>query len=305
MAENELNVVTGAYSFTGKYIARRLLSSGKMVKTLTGHPEREHAFGDAVQALPFNFEDPEALAESLSGATTLYNTYWIRFEHRRATFEQAVANTGILLQAAREAGVRRCIHVSAVAADENSSLPYFRAKGRAERIVRESGLSWAILRPTVLFGKESILFNNIAWLLRRYPVFAVPDSKRSELQPIHVDDVAELAVRAGQGLENVCLDAGGPETFVFDQLVRLMAEEIGTHVRLLRVKPKRLLQFTRMLSGRVKDVLLTEDEIEGLARNLLTSPAEPAGRTLFSEWLKQHADTLGDTYISELERHFD
>jgi NADH dehydrogenase len=305
MTENELNVVTGAYSFTGKYIARRLLSAGKKVKTLTSHPDREHPFGETVLAIPYNFGDPEALAESLSGATTLYNTYWIRFEHRQATFEQAVANTEILLQAAREAGLRRCIHISAVAADENSTFRYFRAKGRAERIVRESGLSWAILRPTVLFGEESILFNNIAWLLRRYPVFAVPDSRRSELQPIHVDDVAELAVRVGRSEENLCLDAGGPETYAFDQLVRLMANEIGTHVRLLRVKPKRILQFTRMLSGRVKDVLLTEDEIEGLARNLLTSPAEPAGHTLFSEWLKQHADTLGDTYISELERHFD
>lgn len=304
MAEDELNVVTGAYGFTGKYITRRLLSGGKKVKTLTGHPDREHPFGDEVPAVPYDFDDPDALTESLRGATTLYNTYWIRFEHRRTTFEQAVANTEILLQSAREAGLRRCIHISSIAADENSTFRYFRAKGRAERAVRESGLSWAIVRPTVLFGKESILFNNIAWLLRHFPVFAIPDSKGNELQPIHVDDVAGLAVGAGQGEENRCIDAGGPETFAFDQLVRFMAEEIGTHVRLLRVKPKRILQFTRMLSGRVKDVLLTEDEIEGLARNLLKSPSEPAGQTLFSQWLRQHADTLGATYISELERHF-
>lgn len=305
MADNDLNVVTGAYSFTGKYIARRLLSVGKKVKTLTGHPHREHPFGDAVPASPFNFDDPAALADSLCGATTLYNTYWIRFEHRQATFEQAVANTEILLQAARKAGLRRFIHISASNADESSPFRYFRAKGSAERAVRESGLSWAILRPTVLFGEESILFNNIAWLLRRFPVFAIPDSDRSELQPIYVDDVAELAVRAGQEEGNPCIDAGGPEIFAFDQLVRLMAEEIGTHVRLLPLKPKRVLQFTRMLSGLVKDVLLTEDEIEGLARNLLISPAEPAGLTFFSDWLKQNADTLGTTYTSELERHFD
>lgn len=304
MAENELHVVTGAYSFTGKYIARQLLSAGKQVKTLTGHPDREHPFGHAVPASPFNFDEPEALTESLRGATHFYNTYWIRFEHKQATFKQAIANTEILLQAALEAGVRRFIHISAANADETSPFGYFRAKGRAERAVRESGLSWTILRPTVIFGKESILFNNIAWLLRRFPVFAIPASARSELQPIHVEDVAKLAIRSGRE-EYTCIDAGGPQVFRFDRLVRLMAEAIDTHVRLLPVKPKRMLKFTRMLSGMVNDVLLTEDEIEGLARNLLVSRADPVGHTHFDEWVRRHAGSLGTTYISELERHFD
>jgi NADH dehydrogenase len=305
VAENELNVVTGAYSFTGKYIARRLLFGGKKVRTLTGHPRREHPFGDMVPASPFNFGDPAALVESLCGATTLYNTYWIRFELGRTTFEQAVANTETLLQAARKAGLRRFIHISAANADENSPFRYFRAKALAERAVRDSGLSWAILRPTILFGRESILFNNIAWLLRRFPVFAIPDSNQSELQPIYVDDVAELAIRAGEEEKNPCIDAGGPEVFAFDRLVRLMAETIGTRVRLLRVNPKRMLRFTRMLGGMVKDVLLTEDELEGLARNLLISPAEPAGHTPFGEWLTENASALGLGYFSEMERHFD
>lgn len=304
VAKAELNVVTGAFSFTGKYIARQLLALGGQVKTLTGHPGRAHPFGDAVPAAPLRFDDPAALAASLSGATTLYNTYWIRFEHGGMTFEKAVANTATLLAAAREAGVRRIVHISIVKADEASPFPYFRAKGEVERLIRESGLSYAILRPTLLFGVESILFNNIAWMLRKFPVFAVPGKGDCRLQPIYVDDLAELAVNAVRKETPMALDAAGPETFTFDELIRLMAKRIGSHARLLHVRPERALQMTRVIGGLVGDVVLTRDEIDGLTQNLLTSEEPPAGHTSFSGWLGQHAATLGSNYISEIERHF-
>src|SRR5512134_197749 len=197
MAKAELDVVTGAFSFTGKYIARRLLALGRQVKTFTGHPGREHPFGNAVTAMPFQFEDPDALRDGLADAHTLYNTYWIRFEHGRMTFARAVAHTAALLDAARQAGVRRVVHISVAHADEASPYPYFRAKGDGERLVRDSGISYAILRPTVLFGTEGILFNNIAYMLRRFPAFAIPGKGDYRLQPIYVDDLAELAVNAG------------------------------------------------------------------------------------------------------------
>jgi len=304
MKDTELDVVTGAFSFTGKYITRRLLAAGKRVKTLTGHPDRDHPFGDAVPAVPFNFDDPAALTASLAGATTLYNTYWIRFEQGQSTFERAVANTRVLLKAARGAGLRRVVHISIAHADERSPFPYYRAKKQAERAVQESGLSWVIVRPTVLFGKENILFNNIAWLLRHFPAFAVPASGQGLLQPVDVEDVARLAVEAGQREASQCIEAAGPEFFAFDEVVRLIAETIGSHARLLRAKPQRLLLFTRFINSMVHDVLLTADEIEALSHNLLVSSTPPAGRTVFSRWLKQHADTLGTTYRSELARHF-
>lgn len=305
MKDTELDVVTGAFSFTGKYITRRLLAAGKGVKTLTGHPDRDHPFGDAVPAVPFNFDDPAALTASLAGATTLYNTYWIRFEQGQSTFERAVANTRVLLKSARDAGLRRVVHISIAHADERSPFPYYRAKKQAERAVQESGLAWVIVRPTVLFGKENILFNNIAWLLRHFPVFAVPASGQCLVQPVDVEDVAELAVEAGQREASPCIEAAGPEVFAFDEMVGLIAKTIGSHARLLRAKPQRLLLFTRFINSMVHDVLLTGDEIEALAHDLLVSSAPPAGRTLFSRWLKQHAATLGSTYHSELARHFD
>lgn len=304
MAEPELDVVTGAYSFTGKYIAQRLLTLGRRVKTLTGHPGREHPFGETVPAEPFRFDDPAALAASLEGAATLYNTYWIRFEYGGMTFDRAVANTEALLRAAAEAGVRRVVHISIAHADEQSPFPYYRAKWKAEQAVRESGLPWAIIRPTVLFGAEAILFNNIAWLLRKFPVFAVPGSGDYRLQPVCVEDVAELAVTAGAGQGRTVVNAAGPETYTFDELIRLIAKRIGARARLLHVKPERALHLTRVIAGLVDDVLLTEDEVGGLRANLLVSPDPPTGRRCFSEWLTAHADRLGRSYFSELQRHF-
>jgi NADH dehydrogenase len=304
MAQQELNVVTGAFSFTGKYIARRLLALGKQVKTLTGHPDREHSFGQSIAARPFHFEDPAALAANLAGAVTLYNTYWVRFEHGRLTFARAVAQTATLLEAARQAGVRRVVHISVAHADAASPYPYFRAKGEAERLVQESGLSYAILRPTVLFGMESILFNNIAWMLHKFPAFAIPGKGDYRLQPVYVDDLAELAVNAAHQDVPLACDAAGPEAFTFDELIRLMARRVGSHARILHLRPERALKFIRMIGGLVGDIVLTREEIDGLMQNMLASHEPPTGHTLFSSWLKQHARSLGSSYFSEIERHY-
>ena len=97
MANPELNVVTGAFGYTGKYITSRLLSLGEKVTTLTGHPNRPNPFGDRVSVAPFNFDNQSELIKSLRGATTLYNTYWIRFPHGQSTFDRAIDNTKILI----------------------------------------------------------------------------------------------------------------------------------------------------------------------------------------------------------------
>lgn len=304
MTQQELNVVTGAFSFTGKYIARRLLALGKQVKTLTGHPDRDHPFGKAIAAMPFHFEEPSALAASLKGAATLYNTYWIRFEIGPATFAQAVDHTATLLKAARQAGVQRVVHISIANADAASPSPYFRAKAEVEQLVRESGMPYAILRPTVLFGMESILFNNIAWMLHKFPAFAIPGKGDYRLQPVYVDDLAELAVNAAHRKDTMVLDAAGPEVFTFEELILQMAKRVGSHVRLMHLRPERAMQFIRMVGGLVGDVVLTPEEIDDLMRNMLVSKNPPTGHTLFSSWLKQHARSLGSSYISEIERHY-
>jgi len=300
----ELNVVTGAFSYTGKYIARRLLSTGKKVMTLTGHPDRPNPFGDRVSVASFHFDDPSELIRSLRGATTLYNTYWVRFPHGTDTFDKAVGNTKTLIKAAREAGVRRIVHISVTNASEDSPLPYFRGKGLLENAIVHSGLSYAIIRPTLIFGVEDILINNIAWLLRRFPVFAVPGAGDYRVQPVFVEDVAEMAVRAADGEEDIVIDAAGPETYTFDELVRLIAERIHSRARIVHLRPGLALFLTKAIGYLVRDVVLTRAEVEGLMANLLVSASPPTGQALLSDWLRENADSVGARYASELSRHF-
>ncbi len=303
-AKKPLNVVTGAYSFTGRYIARRLLANGQSVKTLTGHPQGENPFGSQVPAAPYHFDDPAALTASLRGVETLYNTYWIRFEHGGMSFARAVANTGTLVRSAREAGVQHIVHLSAANADPASAHPYYRAKAEAEQEVREGEVPCSIIRPTILFGKEGAFFNNLAWMLRKLPFFALPGDGSYRLQPIYVDDIAELAVRAGHKRQQIVIEAGGPETFGFEQLVRLIASRIGCRTRILQMSPERILRLGKVMQGLIDDVPMTRGEIDVLISGLLATDAPPAGHTLFTSWLDQHASTLGISYQSELARHY-
>jgi NADH dehydrogenase len=304
MEKSQFDVVTGALGFTGRYITRRLLSAGRSVKTLTDHPKRENPFGDQVAIVPFNFDRPDKLVESLQGASTLYNTYWIRFERGETTYKKAVENSRTLFVAAKNAGIRRLVHVSIINASADSRFDYFRTKAFVEEAVMDSGLSYAILRPTVLFGQEDILINNIAFLLRRAPMFAVFGSGKYHVQPVHVNDLAELAVDAAGADQNMIVDAVGPEIHTFDELVRLIARTVGSRARIIYISPQRASYFTKLIGRMVGDIVLTQDEIDGMVANLLVSDAPPKGHTRLSDWLARHADTVGRDYHSELERHY-
>lgn len=301
---SEINVVTGAYGYTGRYITRRLLAAGKGVVTLTGHPGRPSAFGDAVRAIPFHFDDPAALADSLRGATTVYNTYWVRFDRGDATHSRSVANTLALIRAAREAGVPRFVHVSITQADASSPLPYFRGKGILEEALIGSGMSYAILRPTVIFGREDILINNIAWLLRRFPLFAIPGDGSYQLQPIFVEDLAALAVSAGARDANETIDAVGPDVFTFDGLVRLIAQTVGSKAWIFHAPPALTLLAGGLIGAALGDVVLTKDEVTGLMASLLVSGRPPTGSTRLADWLAANAATVGSRYANELKRHY-
>jgi uncharacterized protein YbjT (DUF2867 family) len=301
---SEFDVVTGAFSYTGKYITRRLLDAGRRVRTITGHPNRANPFGRQVGIASMDFQNPASLIESLRGASVLYNSYWVRFSHGRVTFDEGVSNSRILIQAAREAGVRRIVHLSIANPSADSHLLYYSGKAQVEKAIVDSGLSYAIIRPTVIFGAEDILINNIAWFVRRFPIFAIPGSGQYQIQPIFVEDIADLAVSAARQQSNLVLDAVGPETFTFEELVLRIAKRIRPKTRLIHVRPGVALWMLRLVEPIVGDVILTREEIEGLMANLLVSKEPATGRTRFSEWLAQNASTLGTTYASELARHY-
>jgi len=295
-------VVTGAFGYSGKYITSRLLAKGQTVRTLTNSTGRENPFGGRVEAAPYHFDQPEALVESLRGAEVLYNTYWVRFNRAGFKHASAVRNTLTLFEAARQAGVKRVVHISITNPSEASSLEYFSGKARLERALIDSGLGYAILRPTVLFGKEDILINNIAWLLRKLPVFGVFGDGQYELQPIYVDDLAELAVEQGQAGENKIIDAIGPETFSYRELVQMIGSAIGKKRPIVSIPPWAGYWAGWIVGKLVQDVVITREEIVGLMTGLLCTNSPPAGQTKLSVWAAEHASLLGERYASELAR---
>jgi NADH dehydrogenase len=305
MTASGFHVVTGAFGYSGKYIARRLLAEGREVRTLTDSTSRSNPFGTEIRAHPFCFHDPARLTAFLRGARVLYNTYWVRFNHTDFAHALAVENTKILFAAAREAGVERIVHVSITNPSLDSKLEYFAGKAELEDVLMASGLSYAILRPTVLFGREDILINNIAWLLRRFPVFGVFGDGEYRLQPIYVDDLAGLAVDQGLRTENRVIEAIGPETFTYQSLVQTIGRLIGRERPVLHLPPSLGWLVGWCLGKLLRDVVITREEIAGFMQDLLHVEAPPAGKTRLTDWIRAHADTLGARYASELSRRRD
>ena len=304
MGDSGLSVVTGAFGYTGKYIAQRLLDRGETVRCLTRNPASFSPFGDRVERFPLDFDDAEQLAQSLEGADTLYNTFWIRFSRGPVNHDLAVRNTMSLVDAAVRAGVRRIVHVSITGASVDSPLPYFRGKGQVEEYIRNSGVAHSIIRPTVVFGVEDILINNIAWFLRRFPVFPVAGRGEYSLQPVYVDDVARMAVESALGDGSVSLDAVGPETFTFRDLVHQIRRTTGGRAVVVSLPPPLVLASAQVMGLAVGDVVLTREEIDGLMSGHLVSLDPPTAATRLTDWMRNHRDTLGRHYASELARHY-
>ena len=296
--------VTGAFSYTGKYITKRLLERSEEVITLTGHPNRPDPFNGRVKAFPLDF-DEAGMTKSLQGVDVLVNTYWVRFDKGDNTQPRAVENTRKLVNAAKAAGVKRIVHISIANPSVDSHLPYYWGKAANEKSVIESGLSYAILRPTVLVGGgEDILINNIAYLMRRLPIFFIPGDGSYGIQPVHIEDLAELAVEGVYSRKNYTIDAVGPDSYTFKELVKLVGDKVGAKRPLISVPPRLALFAAQFLSVFVRDVILTPEEVDGLMANLLVSKEPARGKTAFKDWLSANRERVGARYASELQRHY-
>jgi NADH dehydrogenase len=304
--DTRVDVVTGAFSYTGRFIARRLLADGRRVRTLTNHTRRPGAEDllEKLEVEPLQFDDRARLRVAMRGATTLYNTYWVRFPHGRLDFDRAVSNTKTLLRAAVEAGVKRVVHISVSNPSLDSSLAYYAGKARTEEAVKESGLAWGIVRPTLVFASGDILINNIAWMLRRMPVFGIPGDGQYRVQPVAAEDVADIAAWAGSQDDNVTVDAAGPEIMTFAELVDQVCIAVRRRPRLMLMSPSSFIRAGQLIGLFARDVVLTREEVEGLMEELLVSGEPPRGTHRLDDWLLANASTLGTQYASELSRHF-
>ena len=303
MAE-ELHVVTGAFGYTGRWIAHQLLDEGKRVRTLTNAVGRDDPFDGQVEVHPLDFQNREALVESLRGADVLYNTYWVRYNHHSKQFDHEIAtdNCRLIFEAAKEAGVRRVVFFSVAHPEQAPKWSYFRGKVITEKTLRDCGISHAIVRPTVLFGGgRNVLVNNIAWMLRYIPVFGLFGWGNYSIQPIHVRDVARIAIELGAREDDITRDVAGPETFIYKDFIKLIAQSMGVR-RLLVPMPA----IVAWLAGRamglfLRDMIITRAEIRGLMQGLVASEEEPMGEISFSEWVAEKGPELGRHYHNDLE----
>ena len=298
------DIVTGAFGYIGRYITAQLLDSGRSVKTITTHIDKPNPFGERVKAHPYNFDRPELLKKTLQGAETLYNTYWVRFDHGSTTFSQAVRETEILFQCAAEAGIQKIVHISVTNASKESSLPYYQGKAGQEAALKRCNLPYAIIRPTLVFGKEDILVNNIAWLIRKFPIFPIFGDGQYRVQPVFVGDLASIAIDSAAQTTNDTLDAIGPEDYTFEDFVHLIAKALSRNVVFVRTPAGLGIFLGKVIGFALQDVILTKAELDGLMMNTLTSDQEPNGRTKFSAWLIENKHSIGSAYSSELARHF-
>jgi len=301
---DRVHVVTGAFGYSGRWIARELLSRGKKVRTLTNAVGRDDPFQGMVEVMPIDFTNHDLLVSSLRGADVLYNTYWVRYKNRKDGYahEIAVENTRKLLLAAEEAGVNRIVHFSVAHPTKAPDWSYFRGKVEVENLLTESSLSYAILRPTVFFGGErDVLINNMAWLIRKFPVFGIFGMGNYLIQPIHIEDVAKVAVEQGESVEDVVLDVAGPEIFTYREYVTLIAKSIGVRRLIIPVPPIVGWAVGKVVGAILRDRVITRAEIKGLMRGLMATDAEPLGKIKFSEWVATNGADLGVKYHNDLK----
>jgi len=310
------DMVTGAFGYIGRYTALELLARGRTVRTFSRRSGEGTPLVGRVRVLPQRFDDSAFLERELTGCEVLYNTYWIRFPRGGQTYEGAIERSRNLFAAARDAGVRRVVHVSVTNCRLDSELPYYAGKARVEQALRETGVPHSIVRPTLVFGVEDILVNNIAWMLRRLPMVPIPGAGDYRVQPIYVADVAQLLVGAGEDAarentkamgeadENETFDAAGPDTMSYREMLELIRDRLGLRARLVGWPPRLALLGSRVIGVLVHDVVLTRNELRGLMDELLVSDEPPRGTTRLAEWLAAAADRVGERYTSELDRHF-
>ncbi len=305
MESQPLHLVTGALGYTGKAITEQLLERSIRVRTLTNSPDRQNPFGDRLDIRRMDFDDHQALVGAFTGVSVFYNTYWVRFNHKGFNFEQGIANSKKLFVAAKEAGVEKIVHVSILHADQADDLGYYKGKHELEDAIKGLGVPYALVRPGAMFGGNDILINNIAWTLRRLPIFGTFGDGSYRMRPIHVEDMASLMIEQGQAAGSATVDAVGPESYTYKEFVELIGSIVGISKPIFAVPPVVGYWISKLVNAMVQDVVITREEIKGLMRGLLDSDQASTGTVKLSAYIEEHEHTLGKRYANEIKRRTD
>jgi NADH dehydrogenase len=268
--EQKTVAVAGGSGFIGRAIVRRMAATGGIkARVLTRNPDaaRKRLDSPNVEFVRADISEPATLAEALKDAVAIvdavqFEGYPVENPARGQTFER-VDYGGVvsLIAAAKQAGVAQFIYISGAAADESSSHPGFRAKGRAERAIRESGLTYTIFRPSLVYGPEDKVVNGLAKALKFAPIFGVPGTGHQKVQPVLVDDLAACVTLAIQGRgHNGTYEIGGPDLMTFDEMMRIIMDASG-HRRPLFHIPEGLMRAVGGLAEKLPKPILSRDAV--------------------------------------------
>lgn len=165
-------------------------------------------------------------------------------------------------------------------------------------------MEYSIVRPTLVIGPADVLTSNIAWFLRRFPIFPMPAGGSYRLQPVTLADTGRIIADALTTAGNLEMDAAGPEIYTFREFVSLLAHICGLRRWIVSAPRWLALTAVRGVGLGLRDVVLTREELLGLQQELLLSHGPPRGMESVSAWLKSHGDQLGKQYVNDLHRHF-
>ena len=280
-------VITGANSASGQAILRCAAEAGLPPNSLVAAVRSDRAadeirplLGQTGSLAKVSYEDPGSLYAAFNEASAVIHLAGILVESPGSSYEQAnVATARGVIEAARKAGVRKFVLVSATGADEKSSNGYYRSKGQAEAAVRASGLNYAILRAPLLLGPET---EGAAALQRnaRGPKAKLIGGGRNFQQPLYVDDLARAALAAAQAstVSNRTLDLVGPVSLPERELVERAAGMLGHQVRVSSI-PKGMLCLMLAIRQRISGPGFSPDAVEVITANTRLD-SQPAANEL-------------------------
>lgn len=306
------NLVTGSFSFSGKFITNELLKTGERVETFTNHPVTTNPNYSKITIKQYVFNDFNALVENFKGVDTFFNSYWIRFPYGSTSWMDAIRYSKDLFKACKLAGVKKIVHISVTNPKINSPYAYFKGKAIVEDLLKKSGVPYTILRVAWMFEEGDILTNNIAWILRHMPIFGIFGKGEYKIQPVSLKTLGKVAIEnryLGDKTINInkTIDVIGPETLTYKEYVSLINRTIHAKTILFPF-PWFAIQIpifvSKVIGFALHDRLLTKDEIYSLKDNLLLTDSPPIGNVSFKKWLEKNKNNIGLKWANEVKRHY-
>lgn len=275
---SKLVTIYGGSGFVGRYIARRMAKAGWRVRVAVRRPNealfvRTYGVVGQVEPVLCNIRDDASVASVMQGADAVVNCVGVLAETGKNTFDAVQADgPERIARLAKEAGITRMVHVSAIGADVDSDSDYARTKAVGEDGVLKHQPDAMIVRPSIVFGPEDDFFNRFAGMTRMGPVLPVIGAD-TRFQPVYVDDVAQAVVKGVLGEAQGVYELGGPVTMTFRELMSLMLDVIRRRRLVLNIPffAARIMAFgfdmlQAVSLGLVKS-MVTRDQVKNLAKD--------------------------------------